>query len=283
MNWAEGELTGVGELQLYRQAWLPDGDVRAVVVIAHGVSEHSGRYHHVAAPLAAEGYAVHALDHRGHGRSEGSRAFVDGLGNVVADLQALLAAASATHDGVPVFLLGHSMGGLVACHHALAHQQWLSGLILSGPLAALEAASPLNRLAAHMLSALAPRLGVIGIDSALISRDPEVVRAYREDPLVFHGKLPARTVSELERGVSVLPRRVQAITVPTLIMYGSADCLCPPAGSIMLHDRIGARDKTMRVFDGLYHEIFNEPEQHHVFSELHAWLREQIRQRDLIA
>jgi acylglycerol lipase len=274
VNWAEGELTGVGELQLYRQAWIPDGEVRAVVVIAHGVSEHSGRYHHVAAPLAAEGYAVHALDHRGHGRSEGDRAFVQRLGNVIADLQSLIEATRATHEGVPVFLLGHSMGGLVACHHALTHQQSLSGLILSGPLAALEAASPLRRWAARMLSALTPRMGVIGIDSALISRDPEVVKAYREDPLVFHGKLPARTVSELEQGISALPRRVQAITVPTLIMYGSRDGLCPPAGSIMVHERIGARDKTMRVFDGLYHEIFNEPEQEQVIRALRAWLRE---------
>ncbi len=274
MKWAEGELTGVGELELYRQAWIPDGDVRAVVVIAHGVSEHSGRYRHVAAPLAAEGYAVHALDHRGHGRSEGARAFVERLGNVVADLHALVEATAATYEGLPVFLLGHSMGGLVAAHYALAHQESLSGLILSGPLAALEAASPLSRLAARMLSALTPRMGVLGIDSALISRDPEVVRAYREDPLVFHGKLPARTVSELEQGVSALPRRVHAITVPTLIMYGSADGLCPPAGSIMLHERIGAHDKRMRVFDGLYHEIFNEPEQEQVISELQAWLRE---------
>jgi acylglycerol lipase len=277
VRWAEGELTGVGELRLYRQAWIPDGEVRAVVVIAHGVSEHSGRYHHVAAPLASQGYAVHALDHRGHGRSEGPRALVDRLQNVVADLEGLLEAVVSAHPGVPVFLLGHSMGGLVACHHALAHQRRLSGLILSGPLAALEAASPLTRLAARVLSALTPRLGVVAVDPKLISRDAEVVTAYREDPLVFHGRLLARTVFELERGVSALPPRVGAITVPTLIMYGSADGLCPPAGSIMLHERIGARDKTLRAFNGLYHEIFNEPERADVLGELGTWLRDRLR------
>ncbi len=279
MKWAEGELTGVGELRLYRQAWLPDGEARAVVVLAHGLGEHSGRYHHVAAPLAAAGYAVHTLDHRGHGRSDGPRAFLDGLEDVAADLQALLVAASSAHPGIPVFLLGHSVGGLIACHHALAHQQRLSGLILSGPLAALEAASPATRLAARVLAALAPRLGVVAVDSALVSRDAGVVTAYRADPLVYHGKLPARTVVTLERAVRALPERVQAITVPTLIMYGSADGLCPPAGSIMLRERIGAEDKALRVFDGLYHEIFNEPEQAEVLGELEAWLRERVRRR----
>ena len=142
--------------------------------------------------------------------------------------------------------------------------------------AALEAASPTTRLAARVLSALTPRLGVIGVDSALISRDPEVVRAYDADPLVSHGKLPARTVFELERAVRSLPASVHAITVPTLIMYGSADRLCPPAGSLGLHDCIGAQDRTLKVYDGLYHEIFNEPEQESVLEDVCAWLRERM-------
>ena len=276
MNWGEGGLTGVGGLRLYRQSWIPEDHVRAVVVLAHGVCEHSSRYHHVAAPLAGEGYAVHALDHRGHGRSEGPRALVDGLDNVVADLHALLEAAVSAHPGVPVFVLGHSMGGLVAVRYALAHQERLTGLVLSGPLAALEAASPITRLTARVLSALTPRLGVIRIDSALISRDPEVVRAYDADPLVFHDKLPARTVAELEQAVRSLPARMPEITLPTLIMYGSADHLCPPAGSVMLHERLGSSDKLLRVFNGLYHEIFNEPEQADVLAELRAWLRQHV-------
>ena len=148
--------------------------------------------------------------------------------------------------------------------------------MLSAPLAALEAASPTTRLAARVLSALTPRLGVVGIDSVLISSDPEVVRAYATDPLVFHGKLPARTVFELERAVRSLPPRVRAITVPTLIMYGSADRLCPPVGSLMLHDCIGAQDRALKVYDGLYHEIFNEPEQERVLEDVCVWLRERL-------
>jgi acylglycerol lipase len=276
VNWAEGALDGVGGLRLYRQAWVPDGDARALLVLVHGLCEHSGRYHHVAARLAADGYAVQALDHRGHGRSEGTRALIDRMGNAVADLHALVEATAPAHSGLPVIMLGHSMGGLLAVCFALAHQERLSGLILSAPLAALEAASPATRLAARVLSALTPRLGVIRVDSALISRDPEVVRAYDSDPLVFHGKLPARTVFELERAVRSLPASVHAITVPTLIMYGTADRLCPPAGSLGLRDCIGAQDKTLNVYDGLYHEIFNEPEQERVLEDVCAWLRERV-------
>jgi alpha-beta hydrolase superfamily lysophospholipase len=276
VRWGEGALEGVGGLRLYRQAWVPDGDARAMVVLVHGVSEHSGRYHHVAGRLVADGYAVHALDHRGHGRSEGPRALIDRMVNAVADLHALVEATALAHPGVPMVMLGHSMGGLLAVDFALAHQERLSGLILSAPLAALEAASPTTRLAARVLSALTPRLGVVGVDSALVSRDPEVVRSYQADPLVFHGKLPARTVFELERAVRSLPQSVHAITVPTLIMYGSADRLCPPAGSLGLHDCIGAQDRTLKVYDGLYHEIFNEPEQERVMEDLCAWLRERM-------
>jgi alpha-beta hydrolase superfamily lysophospholipase len=196
--------------------------------------------------------------------------------NAVADLHALVEATALAHPGVPMVMLGHSMGGLLAVDFALAHQERLSGLILSAPLAALEAASPTTRLAARVLSALTPRLGVVGVDSALVSRDPEVVRSYQADPLVFHGKLPARTVFELERAVRSLPKSVHAITVPTLIMYGSADRLCPPAGSLGLHDCIGAQDRTLKVYDGLYHEIFNEPEQERVMEDLCAWLRERM-------
>ncbi len=275
MNWGEGALEGVGGLRLYRQSWVPDRDARAIVVLVHGISEHSGRYHHVAARLVADGYAVHAVDHRGHGRSEGRRAFIDRMGNAVGDLDSLVEATTSP-SGVPVVMLGHSMGGLLAVCFALAYNQRLSGLILSAPLAALEAASLTTRLAARVLSVLTPHLGVVGIDSALISRDPEVIRTYDADPLVFHGKLPARTAFELERAVRSLPSSVQAITVPTLIMYGSSDRLCPPAGSLGLHDCIGAQDRTLKVYDGLYHEIFNEPEREHVLEDVCAWLRERM-------
>jgi acylglycerol lipase len=277
MNHRENDLEGVGGVRLYRQSWLPDEPPRAVVVIAHGAGEHSGRYAHVAARLVDEGYAVYALDHRGHGRSEGARAVIDRVDKAVEDLDQLILLAASEHPGVPLFLLGHSMGGTISIRYATAHQDGLTGLILTGPLAALEAASPVTRLVARVLSAVAPQLGLFAVDPALVSRDPEVVKAYETDPLVHHDRLPARTIAELASAVESFPDSAGAITVPTLIMYGSGDHLVPPAGSMMLNDRIGAADKTLKTYDGLYHEILNEPEQDAVMDDLCSWLRARVR------
>jgi acylglycerol lipase len=268
----EAELSGLGGLRIYWQAWLPSAAPRASVVIAHGAGEHSGRYAHVAARLVADDYAVYALDHRGHGQSGGPRALIDRIDHAVTDLDALVVQAHSEHPHAPVYLLGHSMGGTVALRYALRHQDRLSGLILSGPLAALDATPAPVRVMARAFSAIAPRLPAVGVDASLVSRDPTVVKAYETDPLVHHGKLPVRTVVELAAAIESFPVEVGAITVPTLIMYGTADGLCPKAGSAMLSERIGAVDKTVEAYDGLYHEIFNEPEQGEVLDELCRWL-----------
>ncbi len=277
MNHRERDLEGAGGLRLFSQSWLPDGAVRAVVVIAHGAGEHSSRYAHVATRLVDEGYAVYALDHRGHGRSEGSRAVIDRMDNAVSDLDQLVVLAASEHPGVGVFLLGHSMGGTISLRYAIAHQDRLTGLILSGPLAALEAASPATRLVAKVLSALTPGLGLFAVDPTLVSRDPDVVKAYETDPLVHHGRLPARTIAEVAGAIDSFPNEAGLITMPTLIMYGSGDHLVPPSGSMMLNDRIGATDKTLKTYDGLYHEILNEPERDEVMDAMCSWLRSRVR------
>jgi alpha-beta hydrolase superfamily lysophospholipase len=215
---------------------------------------------------------VFALDHRGHGHSDGPRALIDRLDNTVADLDSLIVLAAGEHPATEVFLLGHSMGGAIALRYAIRHQDRLSGLILSGPVAALDAAPAPVRLAAKALSAVAPKLPVFGVDSKLVSRDPAVVAAYDSDPLVHHGKLPVRTVAELAAAVESWPSTVGAITVPTLLMYGTEDGLCPPRGSVMLSERIGAKDLTVKAYDGLYHEILNEPEQEQVLDDILLWL-----------
>jgi acylglycerol lipase len=276
MKRVEERLTGVGGRRIFWQAWLPETEPRALVLVAHGASEHSDRYAHVARRLVDEGFAVYAIEHRGHGRSDGPRALIDRLDHAVADLDQLVRLASERHPEAQVFLLGHSMGGAIAVRYAVLHGDRLSGLILSGPLAALEAAPAAQRVAARVLSALTPRLPVVAIDASLVSRDPAVVQAYVEDPLVHHGKLPARTVAELAAAIDAFPDEVAKITVPTLIMYGTADGLCPPAGSVMLNERIGASDKTLKAYEGLHHEILNEPEQHQVMDDLSAWLGARV-------
>jgi acylglycerol lipase len=272
----EARFTGAGGLEIYCQSWLPEIEPRAAVVIVHGAGEHSGRYPHVAARLVADGYAVHALDHRGHGRSQGARALLDRMDNAVADLDSLVLRVAERHPGLQIFMLAHSMGGTVGLCYAMRHQDRLAGLILSAPLAALEAASPVMRITGKLLSTLAPRLGLIAVDSSLISRDPEVVSAYEADALVHHGKLPARTVAELAVAIESFPDAVGAIEIPTLILYGTADGLCPPSGSVMVGERVGSSDLTVKSYDGLYHEILNEPEQGVVLDDLCSWLNDRV-------
>jgi acylglycerol lipase len=269
----EGTLAGVGGLELYWQQWSPDA-ARATVVLAHGASEHSGRYAWTAERLADRGYATYALDHRGHGKSAGARAYVDRIENVVSDLDSLVDLAN--HGG-QMFLLGHSMGGAVALAYAIRNQEKLDGLILSAPLAALEAASPATRLAGRVLSRVAPKLGVYPIDSSAVSRDPDVVRAYDDDPLNYHGKLPARTVAELSETVGNFPEDVARITLPVLVMHGTADGLVPPAATDMLEQRLGSEDKTVIRYDGLYHELLNEPERDRVVGDIADWLDAHTR------
>jgi acylglycerol lipase len=264
----EGALCGARGVELYWQRWAPSAS-RATVVIAHGVSEHSGRYGWTAEQLAARGYATWALDHRGHGRSRGARAYIDRMDNAVADLDQLVDMAG---QGGPLFLLGHSMGGAVALSYTARHQEKLDGLILSAPLAALEAASPVERVAAHVLSVITPKLGVVGIDSSKVSRDPEVVRDYDSDPLNHHGKLPARTVHELSVAIAGFPDAVARMRLPMLVMHGTGDALVPPLATDMIEERAGAEDITVIRYDGLYHELLNEPERDRVIGDVADWL-----------
>jgi acylglycerol lipase len=274
----ESSFAGAGGLEIYWRAWQPDGDAAGVVVIAHGAGEYSDRYAHVAQRLVDEGFAVYAIEHRGHGRSQGPRALIDRIDNAVADLDKLVVLAADEHPGAPLFLLGHSMGGTIALSYTLAHQRRLAGLVLSGPLAALEAVPAPMRITAKALSVVAPRTQLIAIDSSLVSRDSAVVDDYRADPLVHHGKLPVRTVVELADAIERFPEAVGAITVPTLIMYGTEDRLCPPQGSVMLSECIGSSDKTLKAYQGLYHEILNEPERDQVLDDLCAWLSARVAQ-----
>ncbi|MEA2123739.1 MAG: acylglycerol lipase [Solirubrobacteraceae bacterium] len=272
----EGRFTGEDGLQIYWQSWLPEGEAKAVVVISHGASEHGGRYRYVVERLVPDGFAVYAPDHRGHGRSEGTRAQLDRMSHVVSDLDQLIDLAREQHPGLKLFLLGHSMGGCVAIAYTLAHQEKLDGLVLSAPVAALEAAPLPLRLIAKALSVVRPDAGVYEIASAAVSRDPEEVKAYDEDPLNYHGKLPARTVQELADTVARFEADSPKLVLPLLVLIGTADELVPPAGGQMVHDRAQSTDKTLKTYDGFYHEIFNEPagERDRPLNDLAEWLSE---------
>jgi acylglycerol lipase len=265
----EGESGG----QIFWQRW-PAAGPRAALVIAHGVSEHSDRYRHVAARLNDAGYDVWALDHRGHGRSDGGHANIGRMSSAVADIGTVIGMAREANPGLPVFLLGHSMGGALALEFALDRQDEIDGLVLSAPAADLEAASPLELFLGRILSAVAPNMGVFDVDPSAVSRDPQVVQDYVNDPLNYHRKLPARTVSELAASITRFPDRLPGLRVPLLVMVGTADRLVPPKASRFVHHDAGSADKRLVAYEGLYHEILNEPEQDKVMGDLVAWLDE---------
>lgn len=272
----EWTLKGHGGLDLFARSWLPEGPARDVVVIAHGYGEHGDRYGNLVERLVPAGYAVHAIDHRGHGRSGGRRAVIDRMDRVISDLHGFVAQVRARHanemhgDG-KVKLLGHSMGGSIALGYALCHPEDLSGLILSGP--AVGGFVPAGqRLVLKLLSALAPNLGTLALPASGVSRDPAVVSAYERDPLVYHGKVPARTAGEMVAAAASFPARVAQMKLPVLIQHGAKDQLIPVEPNRTVYEALGATDKTVTIYDGLYHEIYNEPEHARVIDDLVAWL-----------
>ena len=271
MQMTEFHFTGAGGVQIYAASWLPEGAPRDHLVLAHGYGEHLGRYQAVAEYFTAAGYAVHALDHRGHGKSGGARAVIDSFANADADIDTLVDRVRAESGLKQVKLVGHSMGGSLALNYALNHPEKLSGLVLSGP--AVGGGLPkVQALLLAVISRIAPGLGMIQLDADAVSRDPLVVAAYKADPLVFHGKVPARTAREMMHAVTTYPARVRAMQLPCLLMHGGADSLVRADDAQPVFDAIASPDKTVRIFEGLYHEIFNEPERLDVLGIMKNWL-----------
>lgn len=264
-------VTGTHNNKIVYDVHRPDSEPVGVVVIAHGLGEHAGRYLHVAQALTDIGYAVVIPDHAGHGRSDGKRLGVNDFNDFTTDLHTVIARVG-RFDG-PTFLIGHSMGGAIALKYALDHPETLDGLVLSGP--ALMVGDDLPAIMvklAPVLGKLAPWLPSTGLPASAVSRDPNVVAAYEADPLVWHGKIPAGLGGALIGTMATLPDRLPSLTMPTLALHGGADTLANPEGTRMVGRLAGGDDVTVKIYDGLYHEIFNEPEQDAVLHDVTTWL-----------
>lgn len=274
MHETTSQFSAFDGLQLFERTWAPDESPRAVVAVVHGYSEHSGRYQELSQRLTDAGYAVSLFDLRGHGKSAGARAFVRSFDEYVRDLQSFIERLREREPDLPLFLLGHSMGGLIAALWTLKHGSTVRGLALSA--AALKVSDEihpwLQRFSA-VIGAAAPRLPTIRFNDAFLSRRAEVVQAYRDDPLVYHGRMLARTGAELVRNSREIAGRVSRITAPLLAMHGSADRLTDPAGSRRLYEQAASSDKTFKLYEGLYHELLHEPERQQVMTDLVDWLR----------
>ncbi|HET9143927.1 lysophospholipase [Actinophytocola sp.] len=270
----EGTFAGAGGGQIYWQGWVPDA-ATGVVVIVHGLAEHGGRYAHVGQRLAADGYAVYTADHRGHGKSDGVRGNINRMSEVVVDLETMIRSAAQRHPDRPVFLYGHSMGGLVALVYVTTGRPAeLHGLILTSSAVDIAVGPKVARLAGRGLSAVAPNLGTIRLDSSTVSRDPEVVRAYDADPLNYRGKIRARTGAEMLAAAEAVKSKLATVTMPLLLLHGSADRLTAPSGTRLVAERAGSTDVTLKLYDGWYHELHNEPDKDSVFDEIVVWLKE---------
>lgn len=244
------------------------------MLLFHGLGEHSGRYAHVAEALVQAGYAVHALDHRGHGKSEGKRVYVKRYDEFQRDLVQFRELVTAQHPGLPLVVMGHSMGGNLAMGHVLDHQEGVRALVLSGPALKLGESLPKWQVGILLLIAkVFPGLRPQALAADAISRDPEVVRAYLDDPLVFSGKVTAGLGAALIRAMRSFPARYASLRLPLLLLHGTHDQLADVAGTRELERLAVNAQVTAHYYDGLYHEVFNEPEQATVIADLVAWLQ----------
>ncbi len=277
MKHHEGFLKDSGNRKIYYQYWLPDADVRAVLLVVHGFAEHSGRYMNLVNRFVPKGYAVYAADHQGHGRSEGTQAYVERFEEYTDTLEQFREIVHQAQKDKPLFLIGHSMGGLIGALHLLSRQGEFRGAILSGPgVKAPDNISKATIFVGKIISAVWPRLGMIKLEEDAVSRDPAVLKAYKEDPLVFHGKITARLGAEMLKAMGKIEAEARKIKLPMLILQGKADRLVDPSGAQMLLESVSSVDKQAIFYDGLYHEVFNEPEHYIVLSDVEAWLETHL-------
>ncbi|NCO60216.1 MAG: alpha/beta hydrolase [Deltaproteobacteria bacterium CG23_combo_of_CG06-09_8_20_14_all_51_20] len=273
MEHQEGSFKGIRDASIYYQTWLPDDDAKAVLIVVHGLAEHSGRYMNLVNHFVPLGYVVYGIDHIGHGKSEGPRVYVERFEDFTNTLGIFHQMVKEWQPGKPIFLVGHSMGGLIAVIYILEHHYELTGAILSAPSVQVpDNISSATIFLGKIFSTLMPKLGIVTLDAEGVSRDPAVVDAYVNDPLVYRGKTTARLGAELLKAMQRVSAEASKITLPILIIQGGADRLVDPSGAQILHDRVGSKDKTIKVYNGLYHEAINEPEHDQVLSHVAVWL-----------
>jgi len=276
MTPVEKSFAGQGGNKIVYDLYEPDtGAPVGLILVAHGVAEHAGRYHHVADRLVALGLRVVIPDHHGHGRSGGKRLLARDLSEFSTDLETLRTLELVA--GRPTYLLGHSMGGCIALDYALDHQDELAALVLSAPAVLPgDDINPLLIKVAKVLGKVVPGMPGQKLSSASISRDPAVVKAYDEDPLNFRGALPAGIGGAMLRTMDSFPSRLPSLKLPLLVLSGTADSIVNPEGARLVDRLAGSSDKTLKMYDGLYHEVFNEPEQELVLGELTDWLKAHL-------
>ena len=271
----ESSFEGVGGLKIATRSWAPESNARAIIILVHGFNAHSGYMVWPAEQFAAAGFAVHALDHRGRGKSEGERFYVEEFSDFLTDVHSLVEIARAQDPGLPVYILGHSAGGVIASSYVFEHQDDIAGLICES--FAFDVGLPhLVQLALQGLSHLAPHLHVFTLNNADFSRDPAAVEKMNTDPLIAKEYQPAETASELLKAAERLKLNMPQFRVPVFIIHGTEDKATRPAGSQYFYDNAGSEDKTLKLYEGHYHDLLADIGKEIVMADIQAWIEERL-------
>lgn len=272
VTYSESRLETKDGLKLLTQRWEPEGsEARGVLVIVHGLKDYGDRYADFAFDAARRGYVVWTIDLRGHGDSEGDRVFINRFDEYLSDLGLFMAKVQAESPRKPIFLMGHSMGGAIVTLYTLKEKPKLGGLITSA--GALEVNAPAGLVGVvKFFSVVAPRLAIFELIDADFSRDPKIVASMASDPLIFDGKGPARTASELLGAITLIHELGGKVEVPLLAMHGTVDKVTPPSGSAWLVASATTTDKKEQKFEGLAHDLLHEPEKAQVVEAILGWM-----------
>jgi acylglycerol lipase len=266
---------GAGGLSIFFRSLRPKQNPRAVVIIVPGFNAHSGYYAWVAEQLVATGLAVFAVDLRGRGTSDGERFYVNDFDDYVSDVASVVALAKSREPGLPLFLLGHSAGGVVSCLYTLEHQPEIAGLICES--FAFQLPAPDFVLAVFKgISHLAPHAHILHLKNETFSRDPNLVQALNDDPLVGQETQPSQTMAAMVRADERVKQGFPLITLPVLILHGTLDKNAKPTGSQLFYDMTGSADKTLKLYEGSFHDLLNDLDKEVVMADIKSWLNARL-------
>jgi alpha-beta hydrolase superfamily lysophospholipase len=274
-----GTFKGVGGLDLYYQSWNPEGKVRAILVIVHGLGGHSGLYTNIVEHLLPKQYAVYGLDLRGHGRSPGQRGYINTWAEFRDDVRAFLEMIQKQQPRCPIFLFGHSMGGMIVLDYTLRYPQdasALQGVIVSAPSIGEVGVSPIRILLGKMLSRVWPRFSLnTGLDKSSGSRNEEILTSYTQDQL-RHTLATARFSTEFFATLAWIHAHAAEWQVPLLILHGSADRVALPEGSELFYQRVTYPDKQRIEYPGAYHDLHCDINYPEVLTDLQTWMDQHL-------
>jgi len=278
MKHQDGYFKNQENQSIYFQNWLPDDPAKAVFLIVHGLNEHSGRYDNFSNFFANEGFAVYSMDLIGHGKSDGTRSYVKDFNNYLDDIILYLEKIKQLQPGSPIFLIGHSIGGLIATLLLIDHPEQFAGAVLSGSAVQVpDDVSPLFISLGKFVSFVLPKLGLLKIDLSGLSRNPAVVQDYKDDPLVNSGKFTARISAEINKSFDRVAGEGSQVKAPVLILHGGSDRIVNPACSHFLYALFSSEIKKLVIYDDFYHEIYNDPNYEQVYKDVSSWINNQLK------